>query len=313
MNLEFNKNSEIVFVLIISTILALFGIYYFQFIIFLYQVLFVVLGVRRGLKYSLMDLAASAAIIGLIVDILYGILIFAAFIPLTFIMINMIKRRKNSTIILIISTIVFLLSISLIINFVNMNGINIIGQLKGNIAQIINSQMDIFSQLNLSDEEFQAVKDLHGSYLQSVLAVVPSIVMIFSLVVSYLNYLLSTIALRRLGYPAIYIPKFLNFKLPRNIFLGLTIMFFTTFLLNYFNLINFFEVILNLIVLTFFIFFIQGISVVDYILDKKNIRSAFRIFILWLIIDLMPIFGIFILILGLLDVIFDFRKIGKSY
>jgi len=260
-----------------------------------------------------MDLAASAAIIGLMVDILSGMLIFAAFMPLTFTMINMIKRRKNSTIILIISTIVFLLSISLIINFVNMNGINIIGQLKGNIAQIINSQMDIFSQLNLSDEEFQAVKDLHGSYLQSVLAVVPSIVMIFSLVVSYLNYLLSTIALRRLGYPAIYIPKFLNFKLPRNIFLGLTIMFFTTFLLNYFNLINFFEVILNLIVLTFFIFFIQGISVVDYILDKKNIRSAFRIFILWLIIDLMPIFGIFILILGLLDVIFDFRKIGKSY
>lgn len=309
MNLEFNKNSEIVFVLIISTILALFGIYYFQFIIFLYPVLFVVLGVRRGLKYSLMDLAASAAIIGLMVDILSGMLIFAAFMPLTFTMINMIKRRKNSTIILIISTIVFLLSISLIINFVNMNGINIIGQLKGNIAQIINSQMDIFSQLNLSDEEFQAVKDLHGSYLQSVLAVVPSIVMIFSLVVSYLNYLLSTIALRRLGYPAIYIPKFLNFKLPRNIFLGLTIMFFTTFLLNYFNLINFFEVILNLIVLTFFIFFIQGISVVDYMLNKKNIRTALRIFVLWLIIDLMPIFGIFILILGLLDVIFDFRKL----
>lgn len=313
MNLEFkNKNSEIIIVLLISTMLALFGLYYFQFIIFLYPLLFIILGVRHGLKYTLIGLLASATLISLIIDLVLGVLMFIAFMPLTITLINMIVKRKNPVETLIYSTITFLGSVLLIIFLVNINGVSIIGQLKMNITQAINNQLKVLEQLNLTKEQMAEIKNLHKNYLEIVLAMIPSVIMIFSLVVSYLNYLLSTLFLRKLGYAVVFVPKFSNFKLPRNIFFGLGIMFFATFLLARYNLFNSSEVIVNLIVLTLFIFFIQGISVIDYKLKNKNIRTVWRIFILLLILEMIPIAGFLIIILGLFDAIFDFRKFTSS-
>ena len=256
MNLEFkNKNSEVIFVVLISTILALFGMYYFQFIIFLYPILFIILGVRHGLKYTLISLLASTALISLIVNIVLGMMLFVAFMPLTIIIINMIVKRKNPIETIIYSTITFLASVLLVIFLININGVSIIGQLKMNITQTINNQVELLDQLNLTKEQIQEIKSLQKNYLEVVLAMIPSIIMILSLVVSYLNYLVSTLFLRKLGYAVAYVPRFSNFKLPRNIFLGLGIMFFTTYLLARYKLFNSFDVIINLIVLTLFIFF----------------------------------------------------------
>jgi len=184
--------------------------------------------------------------------------------------------------------------------------------LKMNITQAINNQLKVLEQLNLTKEQMSEIKNLHKNYLEIVLAMIPSVIMIFSLVVSYLNYLLSTLFLRKLGCAVVFVPKFSNFKLPRNIFFGLGIMFFATFLLARYNLFNSSEVIVNLIVLTLFIFFIQGISVIDYKLKNKNIRTVWRIFILLLILEMIPIAGFLIIILGLFDAIFDFRKFTSS-
>lgn len=313
MNLEFkNKRSEIIIVLLISTILALFGLYYFQFIIFLYPVLFIILGVRHGLKYTLISLLISSVLVSLIADVVLGVLMFIAFMPLTIIIINMIVKRKNPIETLIYSTITFLASVLLIIFLVNINGVSIIGQLKMNITQAINNQLKVLEQLNLTKEQMTEIRNLHRDYLEIVLAMIPSIIMIFSLVVSYINYLLSTSFLRKLGHAIVFVPKFSNFKLPRNIFLGLGIMFFATFLLNRYNLFNSYDVIINLIVLSLFIFFVQGISVIDYKLKYKNIRTVWRIFILLLIFEIMPIAGFLVIILGLFDAIFDFRKLTSS-
>jgi len=307
-----NRNSEIIRTLVLTTILALFGMYYFPFIMFLYPVMFIVLGVRHGARYSLMGLLASASLLGLIVDIISGILMFIAFMPLTLIIINSIVRRRKATKTLLYSTIAFLVSVIMIVSFVNMNGVSVIGQLKGNITQIVNSQMDLLGQLNLTKEQVAEIRNLQGSYLEIVLAVIPSVIIIFSLVISYLNYLISSLLLRNKEYAVVFIPSFSNFELPKNIFLGLGIMFLTTFLLHNFNLINSFEVILNLIVLTIFVFFVQGISVIDHKLKEKRIKIGWRVFLIILILDFIPIIGLLAILLGLFDVIFDFRKLRSS-
>ncbi len=313
MNSELNnRNSEIIRTLVLTTILALFGMYYFPFIMFLYPVMFIVLGVRHGARYSLMGLLASASLLGLIVDIISGILMFIAFMPLTLIIINSIVRRRKATKTLLYSTIAFLVSVIMIVSFVNMNGVSVIGQLKGNITQIVNGQMDLLGQLNLTKEQVAEIRNLQGSYLEIVLAVIPSVIIIFSLVISYLNYLISSLLLRNKEYAVVFIPSFSNFELPKNIFLGLGIMFLTTFLLHNFNLINSFEVILNLIVLTIFVFFVQGISVIDYKLKEKRIKIGWRVFLIILILDFIPIIGLLAILLGLFDVIFDFRKLRSS-
>ncbi len=313
LNSEFNnRNLEIFLTLIASTVLILFGMYYFPFIIFLYPVLFIILGIRHGLKYSIITLLASSVLIGLLIDILSGILVFIAFMPLSLILINMIRKRKKPIETLLYSIFTFLASLLVIITLVDINGVSIIGQLKSNITQIVNSQMELLKQLDLTKEQLLEIEGLQKEYLRLVLAMVPSVIMILSIVVSYLNYLLSTLFLRKLGHGVVFIPRFSNFKLPRNIFLGLGVMFFTTFLLKGYGLFNSFEVILNLIVLTLFIFFLQGVAVIDYKLKQKKIKTVWRIFILLFLLDLIPLLGISAILLGLFDSIFDFRRIRSS-
>ena len=70
-------------------------------------------------------------------------------------------------------------------------------------------------------------------------------------------------------------------------------------------------VLLNITVLASFMFFIQGLSVIDYRLIKRDIGRLFRILILLLVILVLPVGGI-ITFIGILDVIIDFRKFKKN-
>ncbi len=42
---------------------------------------------------------------------------------------------------------------------------------------------------------------------------------------TYINYIVSVLILRKLGYGIVHIPRFSRFKLPNNILLGVGIMF----------------------------------------------------------------------------------------
>ncbi|HSH35009.1 hypothetical protein, partial [Schnuerera sp.] len=59
------KTLETIFAIAISTILMLIGIYYLPLIMFLYPILFIILGVRYGLNYAVLGLAISALSLGL--------------------------------------------------------------------------------------------------------------------------------------------------------------------------------------------------------------------------------------------------------
>lgn len=313
MNIEFNnKILETIFIIVVSTILAIFGIYYIELAIFLYPVLFVILGARHGLKYAIISLIISSVSIGLLIDIFSGSLIFICFAPLSISLIYTIKNRKRPIEILFISTLTFLVSILILVNIENILGIGIINDIKESFSTILNSQIEMLKELDLSNYQFLQKRKFLEYTVQYALAIIPSTIMISSLVVSYLNYLISSVVLRKLGYAIAYIPRFSHFKLPRNIIIGTVIMFLTAFLLGKIDIIDYNTVFVNLIVLAFFMFFIQGLSVIEYKLIKWKIKRGLRIFIMLIVIMFSSRLGGFITIVGLLDVMFDFRKFRRS-
>ena len=146
-----NKTMETIFAIAISTILMLIGIYYMEVVIFLYPVLFIILGTRYGENYALLGLVISTFSIGLMVGMISGILIFIAFTPLTISIIYTLKMRKSSFTVLSISTLVFLLSTLLIIGIMkNMTGISIINEIEELFTQILDYQIEILKNTELS-------------------------------------------------------------------------------------------------------------------------------------------------------------------
>lgn len=314
MNLDFkNKTVEIIFVIVASTIFALLGIYYIPVLMFLYPVLFIIMGVRLGINYAIISLFISTLSIGLMVDIISGVCLFIAFAPLSIAIIYTIKNRKKATEVLFISTLVFLASVLVVIGIMRvMADISIIDMMKESFSEILNSQLEMLKELELPNYQILKAKYEIKDKFSLLLAILPSIVMIFCLVTAYLNYLIASLSLRKLGYAVVFIPRFSRFRLPKNVLFGIATMFLVTFLLKYLNFFNFDTVFVNLVMLATFVFFIQGLSVLDYKLIQRKARTFTRIFIFLIIVLFVSVLGNPVAIFGFLDVIFDFRKFRHS-
>lgn len=314
MNIYFNNRIiEIIFVLAVSTLVCLFGMYYFQPIIMIYPALFIVLGIRQGLIYGATTLAISTLAIGFMVDISSGLFMLVAFGPLTISIIYTIKNRKKPIEVLSISTLIFLISLMAIILITgDIEGVSIIAQLKDVFYQVMDMQLEMLDEYQLTNFElFKLRSNLESNFI-NFLYTVPSIIMITSLIISYLNYLISSLILRRLGYGVVFIPRFSRFKLPRNVIPGIGIMFLATIFLGSLEIFNFEAVVINLYTLGYMVFFLQGLSVIDYKLIQKKIGIIFRLFIVGTIIILSSFIGGIIAITGILDVLLDFRKFRKT-
>lgn len=308
-----NKVLETILVVGVSTILMLIGIYYLPWIIFLYPIPFIVLGVRYGINYNIISLIISTFCIGLMVDKISGIFIFLAFAPLSISLNYTIKSRKKPLETLIISTLISLVSFLLILNIMgDMTGVSVINQLEEFFKQTLNSQIEVLKEMELSHYEVLKIRDVLENAFDYVLLIIPSIVMIFSLVTAYLNYLISSLLLRKLGYGIVSIPKFSKFQLPNNVLLGTGIMFLGAFLIKNLKLFYYETILLNITVFTSFMFFTQGLSVIDYKLIQKNVRIIPRIFIIIFLTAILPL-GWIISFIGVLDVIVDFRKFRKGF
>ncbi|NMB26603.1 MAG: DUF2232 domain-containing protein [Tissierellia bacterium] len=314
MNIDGKKGNKIIegiFVIAIATVFMLIGMYYLPLIIFLYPIFFIVLGVRNGVKYNIISLIISSLFVGLIIDNVSGIFILLIFAPLSIGLNYMIKKRRKSFEIIAISTVILLVSFLLVINIMgDMSGVSIISQLEDSFTQALNSQIEILKDMDLSAYEVLKIRDLLENAMDYVLLILPAIVIIFSLVISYLNYLISSLILRRLGYGIVSIPKFSKFKLPNNVLLGTGIMFLGAFIIKGLKLFYYETILLNITVIASFMFFTQGLSVVDYKLIEKNLGRIPRLLIILFFTIILPL-GWLISFIGILDVIIDFRKLRR--
>lgn len=303
---------ETIFVIGISVLFMLIAVYYAPELMFLYPVFFVVLGVKQGINYNILALLTSTLILGLIVGMVFAISILIAFAPLSIILSYTIERRRKSLEIISISTLFLFISFLLIIIIMRgMTGVNLINQLEDRFAQLLDSQMNALRNMDLSSYEMLKIGDGLESIVRYTILIMPSIMIISSLAMAYLNYLISVLILRKFGYGIVSIPKFSKFQLPSNILLGTGIMFIGTFILKGLKLFYYETILLNITVLVSFIFFVQGLSVIDHKFVEKGLPVILRIAIILFFAVLLP-FGWIISILGLLDVIIDFRKLRRS-
>lgn len=306
-----NKLLEIILAIAMAIIFMLIGMYYISWFMFFYPVFFIVIGVRHGLNYNILSLLISNFIIAMVVGIGASICILLAFGPLSIVLSYAIKNRKKSFDIISVSTVALFVSlISIIIIMKGIADVNVITQLEEFFSQTINTQTKVLQDMDLSSYEISKAVDLLEESIEYTILILPSIIMISSLVITYLNYLISALILRVLGYGIISIPKFSRFQLPQNILLGIGTMLLGVFILKSLNLFYYETILMNIVVIVIFMFFAQGLAVIDYKLAERNMAMFLRVLLFIILIVLLPL-GWLIAVFGLLDVIIDFRKLRK--
>lgn len=316
MNMDENKGHkifEIISTIIISTILMLLGMYYMPLIIFLYPAPFIILGVKYGLKYNIISIIISTFLVGLMTDTISGLIILLAFLPLSIALNYLIVNRKKTLETMIISTLVTLVSFLIILGLTkNIIGVSIVYQLDEFFTQVINTQIEALKEMQLSQYEILKAEDLLESVFDYILLMIPVLMIIFSLITAYINCFISSIILRKQGYGIVSIPRFSRFKLPNNILLGIGIMFIGVLLMKWLKVSYYETVLLNIVGIASFMFFTQGLAVIDYKLKRRNVRIIFRIIILLFFVLVLPIGSMILTFIGVLDAILDFRKIKNN-
>lgn len=294
--------------LVLATLALIFSLKVFPLAIFLFPIPFIVLGVNYNIKNSVMSIIISSIIIGIALDPYSAIIILGITMPLAVSISIMIKKEYEPSRLLLVATIIFLLSLFILIFVAARSAdIDIIEKTDELFKINFNNQIELLKDSGMDKLDIENLKNTLDIVRENILVTLPSIFIILSTAIAYINYLLSTVILSKDGYSLKNKPVFSKFKLPRSIFLGTLLMFIFSYVLNLLNVLNGEGIIRNLIVLVTFIFSIQGLSVLDYLMKKRGTKTFGRVFTIMLLVFLLPL-GSLMAFLGILDSIIDFRK-----
>lgn len=307
-------NRSIIENMLVISIMALYivyGIHYTPLLMIFIPLPFVVIGIRNGMSNNIISMAITSLIVGVVSGAPSAVTLLLIFAPLSIALNYSMKKRKKTIEIILFSTAAFFLPLLIIISLGNKAGdLDLAIQFEQAFTQFITMQTDIFKEMGKTNYEVLQNIELLESYYKSILIALPSILAIISLFVGYFNYLFITIILRKTGYGVVSPSKFSKFKLPNNIILGTGVMFFATIIMERFKIPYHNALLVNISFLVGFIFLLQGLSVLDFLLIKLKMRLIFRTIILLINIAIIPMGGILFFI-GILDSIFDIRKIRK--
>lgn len=300
---------ETILIITLMTLYVLLGIYFIPVIIILYPIPFIILGIRHGIKYNLIAIVASSILISILIEPFTGLFIFVAFAPLSIFIVYMIKEKKDFHEIFGFSILITIASfLATIFIMGKISGVDFIASIDQSLSETLKAQINMLKDKGLSESEIYNFKDILKNAYDYFSLVVPSTLIIFSGFTAYINYLLSAVILKNLGYGKIDVPKFSYFRLPGNIILGTIVIFLAVFLMKVFKILYYDAIFVNVTVLASFVFFLQGFAVILFSINKLIRNKFLRVL---LVIFMLPL-GMFISFIGFLDAIFDFRKIKRE-
>lgn len=312
LNNNTRKITETAVIVGIMVVFGFFGFYGFPIINTLYPVPAIIIGVRHDIKYSFLSVLASSLIIGILLDILTGIFLFIVFGVFAVVLAHLIGKKNKPYKVIIGSTFAHLISTIIVIYILQLiTGVKFADQISTFLNEAVDAQLKIFESMGFSNYEMFEAGEVFRLTINYIIAIIPSILIITSVFISYINYWISATILVRLGHNTVTKPKFIHFALPQNFIIGVGVIILATLALKYFSPTYYETVFLNLIVLGFFMFFLQGFAVILYFIGKMKINSIVKVILIVIILIYMPL-SLIISLIGVVDSIFDFRKIRKG-
>lgn len=305
------KSLESVVVTALMSVFMMFSIYFMQPLLFIFPAPFVMYGIKNDLLSSLLSLVTTLLIVGFILGPSIGLLYSLLFIPFVAVSIHLIKKRTKAIKVVLYSGVAFFISALILYGISSYNGVDLVGQLEEQFSLILSGQMDYLKEMGLTSYELLQRRDFLKSEYEKIILLIPSVMLASSLVVSYLNYLLTTFGLKKIGLSILNMPRFSMFKLPDNFSIGALVMIVTSFIMTWINIPYAEALYINITILLGVILFIQGLSIVNFFLLKIRTKKFLRV-MTYFIIFFTPQFFPVISILGGLDVIFDLRKIRRA-
>lgn len=305
-----SRLTEAAFMTGIMVIISLLGSFLFDLIFFVYPIPAIILAKKQDYKISILALIA-AALIAFVLGLQIGLYYILLFSPLAATMAILISKNKKPFIVVITSAMVYIISfIIMIIILQVIMGISFVDSIKEIFTEAVNIQKSIlgnFQEAQLNTAEFEA---LYNQLIEVGITIIPAVIISIAVFISVINYSIAYKLSKRLKIDIVPIKDFSQFKLPNNFLVGILIIIIGMWILKSLNYANYDNMYINIFYLALILVIVQGLSLIKYMFKKYNIKKGFGILIA-LLIFIMPILLYGIILLGISEIIFDFRRLRK--
>ncbi|MBE3087034.1 MAG: DUF2232 domain-containing protein [Bacteroidetes bacterium] len=171
------------------------------------------------------------------------------------------------------------------------------------VAETVEENIKMYSKLPFDKEDINFIKDNKQSIIDFFTGIFPSLVIVASAFIVWINILMGRNFFRKQGILLSQLEGLSRWKAPE-----FTIWIFIascTLLFVPFEQIIIFS--RNILIMTCFVYLLQGFAIISFVFQNKNVPIFFR-YLLYFLIAVQQIFMIPIMVAGLFDIWIDFRR-----
>ena len=324
MNLPLKVIIESVLIGVISTLFVLLiaMIPILNVLVLLFPVPLIVVGVRRGVAAGLASLLIAGLLMSLVVHSLLGLLFImihlflVAGLPFSF------QKGLDFYENILISSFGSLVSILITLQaygwiagrtFFNMLWQGLRDFFMEGVLDF-EQMLALYHQMGLL-REFENARQVTEVFISQMQLMVPSALLIFSIVFGVLNFLVARLVLRKLRHEVPFVPEFSGWALPRGMGFGFLLLLLFSYIGSTIGIDNFHGVFLTVYSLVSFIFMVQGLAVLWYFLRAGKVPVPLRwvlMVLIYVILHMILTLNMGLTVLGIADQVFRLRKAHQS-
>ncbi len=291
---------------------------FIRLLMFFYPTPAIILGKRKGLKYSVLSLIASDLIISMLLGLQTGLVFLILYTPMALALTYGVCRNEEANKTILFGSAAYMISFVLYILLLNYTmGINFIERVAEIYEQSFETTRDLFNNIpdQFRTEQFEHyISDIEKiapmmNYI--VTNVFPAVLIVASVVTSYINYMVTSKFAVRFSINVKQHEGIAYFSFPRNFMISMAGLLLLSFLLQLLN-INVVIIQMNLFIIVFMAMLLQGAAVLKYFIDKSRMGKFARNLLLVIIVLMSINFSIVYAVIGLIDLTVNLRKINRA-
>lgn len=302
------KIRELILVTLLTIAKGYFGMKGFPILLLIYSSISVVIGVKYGIKYNIINMLVSSAALSAVLGITY-LPIFLMYLGLSVILNRGIDsgERISKTVMAGSSYLFITATIALMVSKLYFR-VDFLSILNGTIETNINSSL---KELKAMNGDIIAIKAVMEQSIQFINIAFPGIVILLTLAISAASYGIANYIIRRNGIKNITPMRLSDFKLSNKFTAAAAIILLVVFGIRFMDLGLYERLVVNLIFILYSLLFVQGLAIASYLMGKSNLNWILKFIIIFFLIINMTL-GKFIILIGVLDILFNFRKIKED-
>lgn len=274
----------------------------------------IIIGFRNGLKVSFVSAVVAALIVAIFTEPFSGLYLFLVFGIAGIIMGYLMHKKANPALNITVSGLVLAVCSVFGILF----GFFLAGQSAGQameqmmsiMSESIDSAASLYKSMGISEEQLNSTITTMKESLVAIQHVIPTLFLLSGMFFSFVNYKFVKVVLKRMKYEVADVKPFSQWRVPNNFSLGMLVILLLSMAASYFKVPNMQTVQINIIYIIKWVFTIIGLSAAYFLLDKYRISKALKVIIMFFLFTSL---SNYLALIGLIDTVFDFRKLNKRH